>query len=78
LIGVNEPPMIVRMTTTGRAQQHYDHRLRDLVQRTGELTIATDLGVRLSTARGWLVAGPTEVVSLKGNERTAQGLRPRF
>ena len=34
--------MIVRMTTTSRPQRRYDHRLRDLVQRTGDRTIATD------------------------------------
>ena len=32
------------MTTTGRLQQRYDHRLRDLVQGTGDVTLATDLG----------------------------------
>jgi hypothetical protein len=37
--------MIISMTTTSRPQQRYDHRLRDLVQRTGDLTIATNLGV---------------------------------
>jgi hypothetical protein len=52
------------MTTTSRPQRRYDHRLRDLVQRTGDLTIATDLGVPRSTARGWLAAAPTVVVSL--------------
>jgi len=46
--------MIIPMTTTGRPQQRYDHRLRDLVQGTRDLTIATDLGVPRSTARGWL------------------------
>jgi hypothetical protein len=29
LSGVSEWPMIIRMTTTGRRQQRYDHRLRD-------------------------------------------------
>src|SRR5262245_3165799 len=38
------------MRTTSRTQQRYDHRLRDLVKRTGDLTIATDLGVPRSTA----------------------------
>jgi hypothetical protein len=51
------------MTTTGRAQR-YDHRLRDLVRRTGDVTIATDLGVPRSTARGWLRQAPRVVVSL--------------
>src|SRR5215204_1972238 len=56
--------MIVPMTTTGRLQQRYDHRLRDLVQGTGEITIATDLGIPRSTARGWLGKTPKVVVSL--------------
>ena len=55
--------MIIRMTTKPRPQQRYDHRLRDLVHRTGDVTLATDLGVPRSTARGWLRAAPT-VVSL--------------
>jgi hypothetical protein len=49
---------------TARPQRRDDHQLRDLVQRTGDLTIATDLGVPRSTARGWLDAAPTVVVSL--------------
>src|SRR5215831_2932291 len=46
--------MIISMPTTARSQQRYDHRLRNLVQRTGDVTVATDLGVPRSTARGWL------------------------
>ena len=62
---MGERPMIYRMSTTSRPQQRYDHRLRDLVQRTGDLTIATELGIPRSTARGWLRAAPTVVVSLE-------------
>ncbi len=51
-------------TTAARLPQRYDHRLRDLVQRTGDVTIATDLGVPRSTARGWLGKAPKVVVSL--------------
>jgi transposase InsO family protein len=51
--------------TTARPQQHYDHRLRQLVQHTGDPTIATDLGVPRSTAREWLRTAPTVVVSLE-------------
>jgi hypothetical protein len=58
-----------------RPQQRYDHRLRDLVQRTGDLTIATDLGVPRSTARGWLGAAPTVVVSLDVADLTEPELR---
>ena len=56
--------MIIRMTTLARPQQRYDHRLRDLVRRTGDVSIATDLGVPRSTARGWLDKAPEIVVSL--------------
>ena len=33
--------MMIRMATTSRSQQRYDHRLRALVQRTGDVTVAT-------------------------------------
>src|SRR6202171_5251093 len=57
--------MITLMPTTARPQQRYDHRLRHLVHRTGDVTVATDLGVPRSTARGWLGAAPTVVVCLE-------------
>ena len=60
---------------TARPQQRYDHRLRELVQRTGDLTIATDLGVPRSTARGWLRTAPTVVVSLDVADLTELELR---
>ena len=61
--------------TTARPQQRYDHRLRELVHRTGDLTIATDLGVPPSTARGWLGTAPTVVVSLEVADLTELQLR---
>src|SRR5262249_28204986 len=64
LSGVSKRPMILSMPTTARSQRRYDHRLRDLVQRTGDVTIATDLGVPRSTARGWLGVAPTAVICL--------------
>src|SRR6516225_4018132 len=67
--------MIIPMTTTGRLQQRYDHRLRDLVQRTGDVTIATDLGVPRSTARGWLGQAPKVVVSLDVSDLRASELQ---
>ena len=63
------------MTTTTRPQQRYDHRLRDLVHSTGDVTLATDLGVPRSTARGWLGAAPPVVVSLEGAALTEPALR---
>jgi hypothetical protein len=56
--------MIIRMTTSRRPQQRYDHGLRDLVHNTGNVTIATDLGVPRSTARGWLRTAPRVAVTM--------------
>src|SRR5919108_2015463 len=67
--------MIIFMPTRSRPQQRYDHRLRDLVQRSGDLTIATDLGVPRSTARGWLGAAPRIVVRLEVADLTEPELR---
>jgi hypothetical protein len=52
------------MPTTTRLQRRYDHRLRDLVQTTGELELAIRHGVPRSTARGWRTKTTTEGVSL--------------
>jgi hypothetical protein len=51
------------------------YRLRHLVQRTGDVTIATDLGVPRSTARGWLGSEPTVVVCLDMANLTEPELR---
>src|SRR5215472_12200134 len=67
--------MIISMPTTARSQQRYDHRLRNLVQSTGDVTVATDLGVPRSTARGWLGETPTIVVCLDVMELTEPELR---
>jgi putative transposase len=72
---VAEPAMIISMPTLARSQQRYDHRLRNLVQRTGDVTVATDLGVPRSTARGWLSETPTVVVCLDVTELTEPELR---
>ena len=61
---MSELPEDHPMTTTGRPPHRYDDRLRDLVRRTQDVTIATDLGVPPSTARGWLSQAPKVVVSL--------------
>src|SRR5579864_3241481 len=75
LSGVNKRPMIRSMPTTARPQQRYDQRLRNLVQRTGDVTVATDLGVPRSTARGWLGAAPTVVICLDVADLTEPELR---
>jgi putative transposase len=67
--------MIVTMPTIARSQRRYDHRLRSLVQRTGDVTVATELGVPRSTARGWLGETPRVVVCLDVTELTETELR---
>ena len=52
------------MTPTQRGHRSYDHRLRELVRETRDPSIAIDLGVPRSTARGWLEGRPKPVVTL--------------
>jgi len=52
------------MAQRERRQQVCDHRLRELVRRTGEVSVATDLGVPRSTALGWLRSEPQRIVGL--------------
>src|ERR1700720_4488851 len=68
--------MIGSMPTSARPQQRYDHRLRHLVQRTGDVTVATDLGVPRSTARGWLGGGPTGGSEAAPTRPEAHGAAP--
>jgi putative transposase len=56
-----------------RVQRTYDHRLRDLVRQTGDVSIATNLGVPRSTAAGWLRRpGPTMVTAEPLSSREKQ------
>ena len=57
------------MSGQRRQQRTYDHRLRELVRETGDLTVATRLGVPRSTAAGWLRAGNRDVVTLEVLDR---------
>jgi len=52
------------MSSTIRIQQRYDHRLRDLVRSSGNIDLATQLGVPRSTAHGWLTSSQGEVVTV--------------
>lgn len=52
------------MPSSSRRQRTYDHRLRDLVRKTGDVTIAEEIGVPRSTAAGWLRQEPQEVVTV--------------
>ena len=52
------------MAEQRRQQRIYDHRLKELVRQTGNLTIATRLGVPRSTAAGWLRSQTQDVITL--------------
>jgi putative transposase len=52
------------MATNPRKQQRYDHRLRELVQSTGDINLAVRHGVPRSTAHGWLGSNSADVVTL--------------
>ncbi len=51
------------MVTTTRTQKRYDHRLRELVRKTQDLSGAVQYGVPCSTARSWLTAPSVQVVT---------------
>ena len=52
------------MATITRTQKRYDHRLRELVQKTQDVSCAVEYGVPRSTARGWRTASTAQVVSV--------------
>ena len=58
-----------------RSLKTYDHRLRDLVRRTGDLTIETRAGVPRSTAARWLLSPNRPTVSLNVFSMTEQDLQ---
>ncbi len=52
------------MATTTRKLRRYDHRLRELVQSTGNIQHAIRRGVPRYTAHGWLKSPRAEVVTV--------------
>ena len=52
------------MSDKTRPQKKYDHRLRQLIQNTGDLDLAVRHGVPRSTARGWLKQTYANVVTI--------------
>jgi hypothetical protein len=63
------------MAEQRRQQRIYDHRLKELVRQTGNLTIATRLGVPRSTAAGWLRRPPQGVITFDVLEMTEKQLQ---
>ena len=51
------------MVATIRTQKRYDHRLRELVQKTQDVSCAVQYGVPRSTARSWLATPSVQVVT---------------
>jgi hypothetical protein len=58
-----------------RPQKNYDHRLRDLVRRTQDVTLATRLGVPRSTAAGWLRQPDRTTVTVDVLSKDAENLQ---
>ena len=52
------------MVATARIQNRYDHRLRELVRTTRDVSYAVRCGVPRSTARSWMNAPNVELVPL--------------
>jgi len=52
-----------------------DHRLRRLIQTTGDLELAVRYGVPRSTARGWLKQARTDVISIDVFDMDAEALQ---
>ena len=53
------------MPAATRTQRTYDHRLKELVHRTGDIALALRHGVPRSTAaRGWLGRSTKKIVTL--------------
>lgn len=63
------------MADTTRIQRKYDHRLRQLIQNTGDLDLAVRYGVPRSTARGWLKQSRANVVSIDVIDMDATALQ---
>lgn len=58
-----------------RSHQTYDHRLRDLVRQTRDVTVATSVGVPRSTANGWLRESPRATVTVDALSMDGQDLQ---
>ena len=63
------------MSDKNHKQKQYDPRLRELIQTTGDLDLATRHGVPRSTARGWLKQTKTDVVSIDVLDMDAEALQ---
>jgi hypothetical protein len=60
---------------SSRPRRTYDHRLRDLVRNTGNLTLATEMSVPRSSAAGWIGRPQQTVVSVDAVSMPEQELQ---
>lgn len=58
-----------------RRQNHYDHRLRELVYEAQDVEVVLGLGVPRSTAKGWLRQAPPKVITLDVCDMDAKRLQ---
>ena len=63
------------MAEQTRTRRTYDHRLRKLIQVTGDTQLATRRGIPRSTARTWLRLPGRDVVTLDVMDMTEATLR---
>jgi len=61
-----------------RPRRTYDYRLVQLVQESGDFSIATRLGVPRSTAAGWIRRERGPVTSAQGIEVSPKSMRARI
>ena len=60
-----------------RKLKKYDHRLVDLVRRTGDIDLATRMGVPRTTATGWVRLDERSVVTATPCTETVEKLQAR-
>ena len=65
------------MIAPKRQQNAYDHRLRELVFRSGRTETARQIGVPRSTIHGWTKARPRPVVTLTAKGDYVEDLEKR-
>lgn len=59
-------------------RRRYDHRVRELIARTGDVDLFPELAIPRSTARSWIRRGPTEVIALDEPSHVERALRERL
>ena len=77
LCNLNLAPTSATVIAPKRRQNAYDHRLRELVFRSGRTENARQIGVPRSTIHGWTKARPRPVVTLTAGGDYVESLETR-